>query len=180
MSSHTVINKIIELEGGYVNDKDDSGGATKYGITEYLAKKHGYKGSMRDLPKSLAFEIYKNRYWRLMMLDDIETIAGEVIVEELVEIAINMGVCQSNLFLQRSLNVLNNREKHYQDLKVDGYVGNATLSALKSFISKRGVQGESVLFNMLNCLQGAFYVDLAERREKDEKFIYGWFSNRII
>jgi len=31
----------------------------------------------------------------------------------------------------------------------------------------------------LNCLQGAFYVELAEKREKDERFVYGWLLNRV-
>ncbi len=31
----------------------------------------------------------------------------------------------------------------------------------------------------LNALQGAFYVELAERRAKDEAFVYGWLLNRV-
>jgi hypothetical protein len=33
---------------------------------------------------------------------------------------------------------------------------------------------------MLNSLQGSSYVEIAERREKDEKWIYGWFKNRVV
>ena len=77
------------------------------------------------------------------------------------------------------MNVLNNRGQNYSDLKVDGDVGGKTLNALKAFMAKRGSSGESVLYNMLNSLQGAFYVTLAERREKDEKFVFGWFKNRV-
>jgi lysozyme family protein len=174
-----VISKIITLEGGYVNDKEDSGGETKYGITKCIALFYGYKGSMRDLPKNRAFYIYRRRYWDSMRLDDIESIAGEVIVEELLDTAINMGVSRASEFLQRSLNALNNREKNYKDLIVDRNIGDATLSALKSFIRSRETKGCVVLSKMLNSLQGAFYITLAERREKDEKFIYGWFSNRV-
>jgi len=35
------------------------------------------------------------------------------------------------------------------------------------------------LYKMLNALQGAYYIELAERREKDEDFIYGWFKHRV-
>ena len=31
----------------------------------------------------------------------------------------------------------------------------------------------------LNCLQGAFYIELTERRQKDERFAYGWLLNRV-
>ena len=176
-----VINKIITVEGGYINDPSDSGGETNYGITIYVARKYGYKGRMIDLPKSLAFEIYKTRYWDSMGLDVVEDIAGEKIAEELADTGVNVGVLRASEFLQRSLNVLNNREKIYKDLKIDGDIGGKTLLALNSFMNKRRDKGgASVLFKMLNSLQGAFYITLAERREKDEKFIFGWFKNRVV
>ena len=174
-----IIDKIIEIEGGYVNDPNDSGGETNYGITKRVARKYGYSGNMIDLPRSLAFEIYEKLYWDSMRLDDIEEIAGEKVAEELADTGVNMGIGRASEFLQRSLNVLNNREKDYKDLEVDGSVGGKTLSALKSFVDKRGDQGALVLYAMLNSLQGAFYITLAERREKDEKFIYGWFKSRV-
>jgi len=37
-----------------------------------------------------------------------------------------------------------------------------------------------VLCRALNCLQGAYYIELAERREKDERFVYGWLKNRVV
>lgn len=65
------------------------------------------------------------------------------------------------------------------DLIVDGDVGNRTIRALEAFIAIRGEDGEEVLYKMLNSLQGAFYITLSERRSKDEKFIFGWFKNRV-
>lgn len=175
-----VIDQIIKVEGGYVNDPSDSGGETNYGITVRVARKFGYKGNMKDLPRSTAFEIYEKRYWDSMLLDEVEEIAGEKVAEELADTGVNMGIGRASEFLQRSLNVLNNRGQNYPDLKVDGDVGGKTLNALKAFMAKRGSSGESVLYNMLNSLQGAFYVTLAERREKDEKFVFGWFKNRVV
>lgn len=174
-----IIDKIIEVEGGYVNDPSDSGGETNYGITKQVAREYGYNGAMIDLPRSLAFEIYENLYWDSMRLDDVEKIAGSKIAEELADTAVNMGVGRASKFLQRSLNVLNNRGESYKDLRVDGVIGNKTLNALRSFIENREDEGKAVLFKMLNSLQGAFYITLAERREKDERFLYGWFKNRV-
>jgi lysozyme family protein len=173
-----VIGQIIEIEGGYVNDPDDSGGETKYGITKRVAVANGYTGDMKDLPYDLAFEIYEERYWNRMKLDPISA-ASEEVAMELADTAINMGVTRAGKFLQRSLNALNNRERHYADLIVDGRIGMATLTAFDMYRDVRGQQGMKVLTNMLNCLQGEFYVSLAERRQKDEKYIYGWFLHRI-
>ena len=102
---------------------------------------------------------------------------SERVAEEVVDSGVNMGTHRAVRFLQRSLNVLNNRGRHYADLTVDGIAGALTLSALAHFLTTRN---EDVLVRMLNALQGAFYVELAERREKDERFIYGWFLNRVV
>ena len=179
MSLNKIIDKIIEVEGGYVNDPKDSGGETNFGITKKVAREYGYKGEMIDLPRSVAFKIYKKLYWDSMRLDEVQRIAGEHVAKELADTGVNMGVGRAGKYLQRSLNVLNNSEKSYKDLKVDGIVGNKTLSALKVFMERRGRDGALVLYTMLNSLQGAFYITLAERREKDEKFIYGWFKSRV-
>jgi Putative secretion activating protein len=80
------------------------------------------------------------------------------------------------MFLQRALNVLNSKGKLYPDLEVDGAIGLVTVSALRGYLTERD---EDTLVKALNCLQGAYYVNLAERREKDETFVYGWFKNRV-
>ena len=53
-----------------------------------------------------------------------------------------------------------------------------TVAALTAYMQKRGVEGEGVLLKALNSLQGAYYIALAEKRETDESFEYGWLKNR--
>ena len=171
-----LIDHIIHIEGGYVNDSSDSGGETNFGITVAVARANGYTGSMRDMPREMAFDIYVARYWDAVRGDDLAPLS-EAVTREVVDTAVNMGSGRVGEFLQRSLNVLNNRELLYVDLVVDGAIGPATIHALGEYLSQRD---DATLVNMLNCLQGAFYVELAERREKDEKFIYGWFKNRVV
>lgn len=173
-----IIDAIIEVEGGYVDDASDSGGKTRFGITEQVARKEGYQGSMRDLPRDLAFYIYSKKYWDVLAMDSIH-ILSPLIAEELVDTGVNQGTGRAAKFLQRALNVLNNEGKHYSDITIDGDVGPATINALKSYLRIRNKTGEKVLHKVLNSLQGAFYISLAERRQKDERFIYGWFANRI-
>lgn len=170
-----IINEIIDIEGGYVNNANDSGGETKYGITVKIARDSAYLGDMRDLPRKLAFDIYSKKYWDSVKADDIASLS-EAIAREVVDTSVNMGPKRASIFLQRSLNVLNNREHYYPDILIDGKIGPLTISSLFAYLKNRN---ETVLLKMLNSLQGAFYVDLAERREKDETFIYGWFRHRI-
>jgi len=166
---------IILVEGGYSDNPFDSGGKTKYGITEQLARRYGYVGLMKDMPLSKAKQIYKTHFWDKLMLDDVSVVSYNT-AHEMFDTGVNMGRARAGTFLQRSLNVLNYKQSITPDIKVDGLVGKNTLKSLKAVFSKRG---DEVLYNMLNCLQGAFYVTLAERREKDETFVYGWYKNRI-
>lgn len=171
-----IINKIIKVEGGYVDDPSDSGGETNFGITVAVARRFGYVGPMRDLPRSTAFDIYTVKFWDVIRADDLVKLS-ELVAEEVVDTSINMGPSRAGKFLQRALNVLNKRGSLYRDLAVDGAIGKATVSALRAYLDNRD---EETLVKALNCLQGAYYITLAERREKDERFVYGWFKNRVI
>ena len=170
-----LINKVIEKEGGYVNDPDDSGLETNHGITLARAKAYGYGGRMDELPLSIAVDIYDSIYWQGISGDEM-AILSEKITREVFDTAVNTGVHRASIFLQKALNVLNDRERLYLDLSVDGVIGPNTLNALRCYLRRRD---ESVIVTVLNALQGAFYVELAEHREKDEKFLYGWIKNRV-
>ena len=172
------INHILKIEGGYVNDPSDSGGETHFGITQRVARAHGYKGPMRDMPRAVAFTIYATRYWDALSLDHVENLCPKV-AQELADTGVNMGVGRAAEFLQKTLNALNNQEQYYTDLAIDMDIGPATLRALAMFMDSRGPEGEQVLVSALNALQGAFYIDLTERRQKDEKYLYGWLLKRV-
>lgn len=174
-----IINKLMGIEGDYTDNPKDSGGKTKYGITERVARKHGFTGDMKDLYYSYAYGIYVVDYWRPLYLDNIVKIS-EKLAEELIDTGINCGIQRISEHFQRCLNVLNNQGQHYPDIKVDGDIGPATFAAFEAFYNKRGEEGCKVLITMLNCLQGQFYISLAEARQKDEEFIYGWFKNRVL
>lgn len=162
------ISHIIDVEGGYVNDPSDSGGETNFGITVGVARAYGYEGSMRDMPRDIAYSIYTAKYWNSVRGGDMpESVAAEV-----VDTGVNCGINRAGKFLQRSLNVLTPGKS----IAVDGVIGSGTIRRLNEYLAKRD---EATLVKMLNCLQGSFYVRLAERREKDERFIFGWFKNRV-
>lgn len=173
------LKKLIGIEGDFSDDPADSGGKTRFGITEAVARQHGYTGQMSELPYSLAAQIYRQDYWDIQQLDKVAALSAPVALE-LFDTGVNCGVDVAGEFLQQSLNVLNRLEQDFDDIEVDGQVGSATLAALARFLFLRKREGETVLLRMLNCLQGARYVKLAEHRRKDERFVYGWFRTRIV
>jgi len=169
----------LGIEGGYSNDPADSGGKTRYGITEAKARAWGYTGDMRELPVELAERIYKRDYWDIIHLDEVAALS-EPVALEMFDTSVNCGPSVPVKFLQRALNIFNRGGTDYPDIAVDGLIGRNTLHALGAFLKRRGKLGSDVLVESLNSQQGAFYTDLAERRPKDEAFAFGWFANRVL
>ena len=169
---------LLGVEGDFSDDPADSGGATRYGITEAVARRHGYIGPMRALPAETAKAIYRADYWDAQNLNAVAMLSRRV-AWELFDTGVNMGTGQAGEFLQMSLNAFNRQATDYPDLEVDGEIGPQTLDALDAFLRLRGHDGETVLLRALNALQGAAYIELAERREKDERFVFGWFLQRV-
>jgi len=187
-----LIDALIEREGGFVNHPADKGGPTCFGITEAVARAHGYAGPMRLLPREEAATIYERLYWLRPRFDEIGRRSWRL-AAELFDSGVNMGPAVAATFLQRALTALNRSGKDYPDLVPDGRIGPMTLFALDAFLAARGsspavglsggnrqrASGETVLLRALEALQGERYLRLAERRPGNESFLYGWLANRI-
>lgn len=173
-----LIDQLIVREGGYSHHPADRGGATRWGITEAVARRHGYAEDMRVLPRSDAAEIYKKMYWISPRFDAVAQRAP-VLAAELFDTGVNMGTGTATAFLQRALNALNRETRDYADLVVDRRIGQATLAALDAFLERRGGEAETVLVKAVEALQGAHYISLAEARPSQEAFLFGWLSHRI-
>lgn len=173
-----LIDDLISREGGYSNHPADRGGPTKFGITEAVARAHGYTGSMALLPQVEAAAIYRRLYWLRPRFDQVARRAPRI-ASELFDTGANMGPGVAVTFLQRALTALNRNGKDYPDLRPDGRIGPVTLSALDSFIKLRGPAGEIVLLRALEAMQGERYLRLAEKRPANEAFLYGWLANRL-
>lgn len=178
MDVDELIDAVIEREGGYSNHPADRGGATRWGITEAVARAHGYSGTMGALPVSVARDIYRNQYWLAPRLNRIAR-HNMLIAAEMFDTAVNMGPATAVRLLQRALNALNRRERDYPDISVDGLIGPATERALGGFLAVRGKGGQAVLLKAIEALQGERYIALAEQRPANEAFLYGWLANRI-
>ena len=173
-----LIDELIEREGGFVNHPADRGGPTRFGITEAVARAHGYSGAMAMLPRDEAAAIYRRLYWLRPRFDEIAKRAPAV-AAELFDTGANMGPAVATTFLQRALTALNRNGKDYPDLVPDGRAGPRTMAALDGFLQARGRRGgQSVLLRALEALQGERYLRLAERRPANEAFLYGWLANR--
>lgn len=105
---------LLKSEGKFSDHPSDPGGATMHGITERVARQHGYQGHMRDLPLSVATTIYRKQYWSMIKADQLP----EALRFHVFDAAVNSGNFQAIKLLQQCAGV-----------KVDGIIGPVTLKA---------------------------------------------------
>ena len=179
MTKDQIFNAILSKEGGYVNNPNDKGGPTNWGITQAVARAHGYNGDMRNLTRQQALDILEADYWYGPRFDQVSVLSPNI-AAELCDTGVNMGPSVQVKWFQRWLNVFNNQQSYYPDLIVDGQIGPRSINALKSYLAARGKEGEEVMLRALNCSQGQRYLELAESRPANESFVYGWVKERIV
>ena len=125
MNVDALIDDLIEREGRYVNHSADKGGPTRFGITEAVARAHGYAGAMTSLPREEAAAIYRRIYWLRPKFDAVVERSPKL-AAELFDTGANMGPAVAATFLQRALTALNRNGQDYPDLVPDGRIGPAT------------------------------------------------------
>jgi len=173
-----LITALLTREGGYSNHPDDTGGPTRFGITQAVARQQGYAGDMRDLPRDEAIAIYTRLYWLKPGFDRVAARYPDL-AARLFDCGVNMGPAVATGFLQRALNALNRGARDYPDIAADGTLGPATLAALDRYRARRGASGEGVLIKAIEALRATRYVELAEAHPGNENFLYGWLANRV-
>lgn len=178
MSIDKIIDGILLEEGGFVDDVHDSGGATNYGITEVVAKENGYFGPMKDLPQSVARNIYMKKYWLDLKLDQVSNFTP-LVAEELCDAAVNQGPQFAKKTLQEALNLLNRNGEDYPDITEDGNIGAGTLTTLTTFLHKRGPTAEKLLLKVVVLLRGKKYIEICKTNPTQEIFFVGWITNRV-
>lgn len=115
MNFDRAFDELLEHEGGYSDHAADPGGKTRYGITEVVARTHGYRGDMRELPLEAARLIYRAAYWDAVRADELPAAVRYAVFDG----AVNSGVRQSVRWLQRAVGA-----------RDDGVLGPQTLAAV--------------------------------------------------
>lgn len=114
MTFDDAFRRLLEHEGGYSDHAADRGGKTRFGITEAVARRHGYTGLMHELPLDVARRIYRVDYWDAIRA---EALPAEIQFD-VFDAAVNSGVRQAAIWLQRAIG----------DVAVDGVIGPQTIA----------------------------------------------------
>ena len=116
MNFDAAFDEVIKHEGGFVDHPLDKGGATRWGVTEAVARENGYTGHMKDFPIEMAKRIYRDSYWMPIRADQLPPVVRYAVFDA----AINSGVRRAVMWLQESVGA-----------KPDGIIGPQTLALVR-------------------------------------------------
>jgi lysozyme family protein len=162
---------VQKWEGGYVNDPDDKGGETIFGISR-RAHPHwvgwkfvdfGDRGS--EELKIAAEKLYRMHYWQPLSLDQFPS---QKLATMVYQAAVNCGTTTAAKWLQTALN------GNGATLKVDGKVGNHTLHAIHE--ADREGKTSAVVEDFRGSQKDHYYALI--RNPEQSKFLIGWL-NRV-
>ena len=159
-------------EGGYVNDPDDPGGATKFGISLRWLKKVGDLSGDFDMDGDIdvddikamtneqARELYRVHWW---VKYGYEKINSQDIATKVLDLSINMGAKQAHILLQRACRACG------FELLEDGIIGPVTLTTINN------IQGFKLLPAFRSEAAG-FYRILIAQKPVFKKYQTGWLK----
>jgi lysozyme family protein len=150
-----VIGKVIEHEGGYVNDPHDSGGETNFGIS----KRWFPDLDIKNLTKEDAINIYYNNYWIPGKVDQLPN----DIRSTYFDMCVNMGQSRATKILQQAIN-----SKKSSKIDVDGRIGTQTIS-----------NADKVTKGRLQAYRCLYYGKIISKQPEQERFYYGWYKRAI-
>ena len=163
-----LIDAVIQREGGFVNDPDDRGGATKYGIT--LATLHDWRGTavtaadVAALTIDEARAIYATKYFTRPGFDAVRDPALQ---EFLFDFAVNSGPGTATMALQTVL-----KQSGLYTGAIDGGFGPLSRAALAK------VTNQPALFFAVKCERYELLLRDVGGRPVDAKYAAGW-ANRL-
>ena len=160
----TLAREIVAREGGYVNDPDDPGGATKHGVTIGTMARLGMDldgdgritpADVKRLDADQAVEIFLEHYYarpRISALPD-------ALQPSVFDMYVNAGAHAVRI-LQRLLGELG------EPVAVDGVIGPQTIRAAKAARAK----APDHLADAYGIARRNYYYDLAGRRPSSRKY----------
>ncbi len=163
-------NKLMEFEGEYSNHPNDGGGGTIYGITikydEYAFKliKRYFDLNRKEHAKEIARIVYDIDYYeKAGCYSMVNNLILSIIIHQVFDMAVNMGVKRSIKTLQKAINTYNKNT----DVVVDGSFGEKTLTALKKVNTKE-------FNNVLVKERISYYENIVKINPDNAVFINGW------
>lgn len=159
-----IASEIVSREGGYVNDPDDPGGATKYGVTIHTIRRLGLDltqdgqvdaADVRVLTRAHAVSIFVEHYFRKPGIDKLP----QPLHATVFDMYVNAGAHAVKI-LQRLLSDMRIA------VTVDGVIGPQTVSATQRALEA----APDHLVDAYGIARRNYYYTLADRRAASRKY----------
>ncbi len=155
---------VLEVEGGYVNDPDDPGGETIYGIS-----RRAYPDAWREgrPTQAQAYAIYRD-IWSdsgAKAIASIDAPGSDKLAIAVFDAAVNHGSGRAAVLLQRAAGA---------GLRQDGKIGPATLRQVEDRL--RYDTKSRTLLSDLRTERTRFYHRITARNPRLTKFYRGWMK----
>lgn len=154
---------VLKNEGGFVENSNDSGGPTNFGISLVWLRLMGFNVNVdyvKHMTQETAIAIYKKYWWDRQ---SYFRITDQSIATKLFDLAVNEGTSQAFKLIQRACWSVNG----YRSLIDDGVLGEVSLTAINN------AQPALILASLRSEAAG-FYRSLVSERPKYEEFINDW------
>lgn len=164
MRVRDITEAILRHEGGFVNDPDDPGGATNWGVTIGTMRRLGLDldrdgdvdvEDVRILPRAKAAEIFEREYFRAPRIH----LLPEPLQPSVYDMNVNAGKNAVKI-LQRVLRDLG------EDIAVDGVIGPRTAGAAARIFDRVG----DVLVDAYGIARRNYYYRLGDLRPRSRKY----------
>ena len=159
-----IAEEIVAREGGFVNDPDDPGGATNYGVTIHTMRRLGLDlngdgvvgvSDVRALSRAQAVDIFITHYFKRPRIDEMPS----ALQASLFDMYVNAGANAVKI-LQRLL-----RDMGYA-VSVDGAIGPQTIKATEDAARPNDI----ALRDAYGVARRNYYFRLADRRPASRKY----------
>lgn len=151
---------ILIYEGGYVNNKNDPGGATNFGITQRTYDSYTHK-DVRDITPEEVSKIYEQGYWLAAKCDKIDSFMPITALCHF-DCAVNQGADTACRLIQRAINIEGG------NLVVDGILGSKTFTTMAGLF-------DSQLCKSYLQIRKDRYDGLVVARPNMKEFISSWY-----
>ena len=161
--------KMLNHEGGYVNDPNDQGGETYKGISrtkhknwsgwEMVDKYKNKSGFPSTLDKDIELQkqvelFYLYEFWLPLKADQIQ---NQMNADSIFDFSVNAGIITSVQLAQSLMG----------DIHVDGIIGAQTLSKLNG-VNPKHFQAVFTVGKI------SYYIYIIKKRPSNKKYLYGW------
>lgn len=185
---------LLKTEGGFVDDKADRGGTTKYGISLRFLVSEGKIDldddmradfdldgdgdidgfDIRKLTRGDAKFLYHHCFWKRLNADNLPRPIGEMMFDQ----GVNAGLGSARRLLQLAINrclVRATAASKPAQLNVDGAIGTATIDAM-NWVLRWGALGMPALVDAFRTEVRLRYRAIADRNPSQKKFLKGWLA----